>query len=310
MLYHIFHSTQFSYQQWVSFSHNLIRLKPRDTPFQTVIDFSLSTDPAITEMSGYSDYFGNHLHHVLIREPHHHLKVTVRTCIAMDLQAIEQHRMLAQYAKDVTYGQALQALKASTGDVIDAKQFCMPSKFITKIDPTLRDYAASSFSFERSLYESVQEFMGRIYHDFQFVSGFSDVDTPVEAVFEARKGVCQDFAHVAISALRSLGIAVRYVSGYIETLPPLGEEKLFGADASHAWFAIFIPGYGWFDFDPTNNIVPYDQHIVLGYGRDYADIAPMQGVVFGSGRSNVSVTVDVTREEMPSQNQSQSQSQS
>ncbi len=308
MLYHIFHSTQFSYQQWVSFSHNLIRLKPRDTPFQTVIDFSLSTDPIITELEAYTDYFGNHLHHMLIREPHHHLKVSVRTCIAMDMQAIEQHRMLSEYAKAVTYAQALQALQASTVDVIDAKQFCMPSQFINKIDPLLRDYAASSFAQERSVYESVQEFMGRIYDDFQFVSGFSDVNTPVETVFAARKGVCQDFAHIAISALRSLGLATRYVSGYIETLPPPGEEKLFGADASHAWFGVFIPGYGWFDFDPTNNLIPYDQHIVLGYGRDYADIAPMQGVVLGSGKSNVSVTVDVTREEMQTQSQSQTQS--
>ncbi|MFA6189178.1 MAG: transglutaminase family protein [Sulfuricurvum sp.] len=306
MLYHIFHSTQFSYQQWVSFSHNLIRLKPRDTPFQTVVDFSLSTDPAVSELEEYNDYFGNHLHHMLIREPHLHLKVTARTCIAMDIQAIQQHKQLAEYAKGVTYTQALQALKAGTPDVIDTKQFCMPSQFIKKTEPLLCDYASVSFSPERSVYESVQEFMGRIYKDFQFVSGFSDVNTPVETVFEARKGVCQDFAHIAISALRSLGLAARYVSGYIETLPPKGEEKLFGADASHAWFAVFIPGYGWFDFDPTNNIIPYDQHIVLGYGRDYADIAPMQGVVLGSGRSNISVTVDVTREEMQTQSQSQS----
>lgn len=304
MLYHIFHSTQFSYQQWVSFSHNLIRLKPRDTPFQTVIDFSLSTDPAISELEEYTDYFGNHLHHLLIREPHHHLKVTARTCIAMDMQAIEQRRLLSEYAKEVSYAQVLQALRDSTPDVIDAKQFCMPSPFIKKADSLLHDYIASSFALERSVYASVQEFMGRIYNDFQFVSGFSDVNTAVETVFEARKGVCQDFAHLAISALRSLGLPARYVSGYIETLPHPGEEKLFGVDASHAWFGVFIPGYGWFDFDPTNNLIPYDQHVVLGYGRDYSDIAPMQGVVFGSGRSNVSVTVDVAREEMQTQNQS------
>ena len=308
MLYHIFHSTQFSYQQWVSFSHNLIRLKPRDTPFQTVIDFSLSIEPEAAELEGYTDYFGNHLHHMLIREPHHHLKVSAHTCIAMDIQAIQQNKLIADYAKEVSYSQVLQALKASTPDVIDAKQFCMPSQFLKTTNPLLRDYVSNSFLPERSVYESVQEFMGRIYNDFQFVSGFSDVNTPVETVFEARKGVCQDFAHIAISALRSLGLAARYVSGYIETLPPAGEVKLFGADASHAWFSVFIPGFGWFDFDPTNNVIPYDQHIVLGYGRDYADIAPMQGVVLGSGRSDVSVTVDVTREEIQTQSQSQTQS--
>lgn len=306
MLYHIFHSTQFSYQQWVSFSHNLIRLKPRDTPFQTIVDFSLSTDPVYSELEEYSDYFGNHLHHLLIRMSHQQLKVTARTCIAIDMQAIEQHRVLAEYAKAVKYEQLLQAFEANTPDVIDAKQFCMPSLFLKTSDPLLRDYASSSFSLQRSIYESVQEFMGRIYNDFEFVSGFSDVNTSVQTVFKARKGVCQDFAHIAISALRSLGLAVRYVSGYIETLPPEGEEKLFGADASHAWFSVFIPGFGWFDFDPTNNIIPYDQHIVLGYGRDYADIAPMQGVVLSSGKSNVSVTVDVTREEMQMQTKIQS----
>lgn len=306
MLYHIFHSTQFSYQQWVSFSHNLIRLKPRDTPFQTVIDFSLSIEPDAAELESYTDYFGNHLHHVLIREPHHQLKVSAQTCIAMDIQAIQQNKLIADYVKEVSYSQVIQALKASTPDVIDAKQFCMPSQFLKTTDPLLRDYVSHSFLAERSVYESVQEFMGRIYNDFQFVSGFSDVNTPVETVFEARKGVCQDFAHIAISALRSLGLAARYVSGYIETLPPAGEVKLFGADASHAWFSVFIPGFGWFDFDPTNNVIPYDQHIVLGYGRDYADIAPMQGVVLGSGRSDVSVTVDVTREEIQSQSQTQS----
>lgn len=308
MLYHIYHSTHFSYQQWVSFSHNLIRLKPRDTPFQTVIDFSLSTDPLNSELEEYTDYFGNHLHHLLIREPHHHLKVTVQTCIAIDMQAIEQHKMLSEYAKEISYAQALQALQSSTPDVIDAKQFCMPSLFLKKSDPLLRDYVSSSFSQERSVYDSVQEFMGRIYNDFQFVSGFSDVNTPVETVFQARKGVCQDFAHIAISALRCIGLAARYVSGYIETLPPAGEKKLFGADASHAWFSVFIPGFGWFDFDPTNNIIPYDQHIVLGYGRDYADIAPIQGVILGSGLSDVKVMVDMTREEIPDQSQSQNQS--
>ncbi len=308
MLYHIFHSTEFSYQQLVSFSHNLIRLKPRNTSFQTVIDFSLSTDPDVAELEGYTDYFGNHLYHMLVREPHHHLKVSAQSCIAMDLQAIEQHKIASQYAKKVTYSQALQALTASTPDVIDAKQFCMPSQFLKKTDALLYDYVSSSFFLERSVYESVEEFMGRIFSDFQFVSGFSDVNTPIETVFKARKGVCQDFAHIAINALRSLGLPARYVSGYIETLPPEGEEKLFGVDASHAWFSVFIPGFGWFDFDPTNNIIPYDQHIVLGYGRDYADIAPMQGVVLGSGLSNINVTVDVTRETISLQSQSQSQS--
>jgi transglutaminase-like putative cysteine protease len=298
MIYQIYHSTQFSYQQLVSFSHNLVRLKPRNTPLQTLVDFSLSTDPAVTEMENYDDYFGNHLYHLLIREPHHHLKVIARSCVAMDQEAIEQHLLLAKEACASTYAQVLDALMVNTHDVIDAKQFCLPSHFIPQASSELRDYAMLSFFPEKSLYEGVEEFMGRIFNDFQFVSGFSDISTPVDEVFKERKGVCQDFAHLAIAALRSIGLSARYMSGYLETVPLDGGEKLFGVDASHAWFSVFIPGFGWFDFDPTNNIVPSYQHIVLGYGRDYGDCSPMQGVVQGSGMSYLNVMVDVSRDEL------------
>lgn len=297
MLYQIYHSTQFTYQQWVSFSHNLVRLKPRNTQSQTLVDFSLSTDPAVTEMESYDDYFGNHLYHMLIRQPHHHLKVTARSCVAMDREAIDQHLALAQEARLSTYAQVLNALRANTSDVIDAKQFCLPSRFVAQASHDVHEYARLSFSAEKSLYDSVEEFMGRIFNDFQFVSGFSDLSTPVDEVFRERKGVCQDFSHLAIAALRSLGLSARYMSGYLETLPSEGSEKFFGADASHAWFSVFIPGFGWFDFDPTNNIVPSHQHIILGYGRDYGDCSPMQGVVQGSGVSHLNVMVDVSRDE-------------
>lgn len=296
MLYQIYHSTQFSYQQWVGLSHNLVRLKPRNTPSQTLVDFSLSTDPVVSEMEAYDDYFGNHLTHLLIREPHHHLKVTARSCVAMDREAIEQHAAMAQLARSSSYSQVLDALSANTIDSIDAKQFCLPSRFIGQASYEIHEYARLSFLPERSLYDSVEEFMGRIFNDFQFVPGFSDLSTPVDEVFKERKGVCQDFAHLAIAALRSLGLSARYMSGYLETLPPEGSEKFFGADASHAWFSVFIPGFGWFDFDPTNNIIPSYQHIVLGYGRDYGDCSPMQGVVQGSGMSQLNVMVDVSRD--------------
>ena len=157
----------------------------------------------------------------------------------------------------------------------------------------IRTFACESFAENRPLFEATEEFMGRIFENFTFMPGFSDVATPVEEVFEARKGVCQDFAHFAITALRSLGFAARYVSGYIETDPPEGEEKLFGADASHAWFSLYLPGSGWVDFDPTNNLLPIERHIVLGWGRAYSDISPLQGVVRSSGESRVSVMVDV-----------------
>jgi transglutaminase-like putative cysteine protease len=298
MTYHIYHSTQFSYQQWVSLSHNLVRLTPQDTPFQTVKDFVLETEPAVSELEGYIDYFGNHLSHILIRHPHLHLKVIATSTVVMNKDAINQHLIRGEEARVSTYAQVINALNANTPDVIDSKQFCLSSPFITEASEALQAYVRESFGQERSLYDSVEEFMGRIFNDFQFVSGFSNLSTPVEETFKSRKGVCQDFAHLAIAALRSIGLSARYMSGYLETLPPEGEKKLFGVDASHAWFSIFIPDFGWFDFDPTNNMIPSYQHIVLGYGRDYGDCSPMQGVVQGSGMSHLSVMVDVSRDAM------------
>ena len=135
--------------------------------------------------------------------------------------------------------------------------------------------------------------MQRIFTDFKFVSGFTNVSTPLSVVMEEKKGVCQDFAQIAIACLRSIGLPGRYISGYIETLPPPGKPKLIGADASHAWFAVFIPGFGWVDFDPTNNKIPENQHIVVGWGRDYYDVPPLKGVVYSSGSSSLKVSVDI-----------------
>lgn len=297
MLYQIYHSTQFFYSHEVAFSHNLIRLKPRNTPFQTLIDYTLSSNTVLSEIDDYDDYFGNHLSHLLIREAHHDLKVIAQSCVRIDEDAIEEHQLLSQRAKEVSYSKALEQFNNREMNLIDIKQFCLQSPHIPIVSKEIQGYVKRSFLPQRSLYESVQEFMERIFNDFEFQADFSDITTPIDEVFRERKGVCQDFAHLAIGALRSLGLPARYVSGYLETLPPEGEQKLFGADASHAWFSVFIPGFGWFDFDPTNNIIPSKQHIVLGYGRDYGDIAPMQGVVFGSGNSHLNVMVDVSREE-------------
>ena len=137
--------------------------------------------------------------------------------------------------------------------------------------------------------------MHRIFSDFKFQSGFTTIATPLSVVMKERKGVCQDFAHVAIACIRSLGLPARYVSGYIETLPPPGMQKLAGVDASHAWFSVYIPGSGWVDFDPTNNIIPAERHITIGWGRDYADITPLRGVIMSSGSHELKVSVDVRR---------------
>ncbi len=138
--------------------------------------------------------------------------------------------------------------------------------------------------------------MHRIYKDFKYDPHFSSIATPLEEVLEHRKGVCQDFAHLAIACLRMQGLAARYISGYLETIPPKGKKRLVGADASHAWFSVYVPHLGWIDFDPTNAKIPDEQHITAAWGRDYADVAPLKGVIFGGGDKNkLEVSVDVER---------------
>ncbi|HEX5329385.1 transglutaminase family protein [Sulfuricurvum sp.] len=296
MIYTIYHSTRFMYQHEVGFSHNLIRLQPRNTPIQKVLNFDLTIEPTAAECEGYDDFFGNHLHHLLVREPHSILSVSAQSRVEIDADALARVQENIQKVRALTYAQALERMMFLTPEIIEAKQFSLKSPLLPIASAEIVHYLFESLKPERSLYEGIIEFMARIYNDFSFVSGFSDLSTPVETVFAEKKGVCQDFAHFALSALRGAGLCARYMSGYIETTPPKGSEKLFGTDASHAWFSVFFPGFGWFDFDPTNNMVPLEQHILLGYGRDYGDISPMQGVLSGSGSSHLVVMVDVSRE--------------
>jgi len=296
MIYTIYHSTRFVYQHEVGFSHNLIRLQPRDTEIQKVLNFDLTIEPIAAEIESYDDFFGNHLHHLLVREPHTILSVAAQSRVEINFNALERLQENTQRVIALTFAQAQERMMFLTPEIIEAKQFSLKSPLLPIASVEIVMYALESIKPERSLYEGVKEFMGRIFTDFSFVSGFSDLSTPVETVFTEKKGVCQDFAHFALTALRGVGLCVRYMSGDIETTPQEGSEKLFGSDASHAWFSVFFPGFGWFDFDPTNNMAPLDQHILLGFGRDYGDISPMQGVVSGSGSSHLGVMVDVSLE--------------
>jgi len=190
---------------------------------------------------------------------------------------------------------ALQLRTASSPGCLEARQYLFDSPRIELWTEPV-EYARPSFPRGRPLLEAVGELMERIHQDFTYDPGFTTVTTPLHKVFAHRRGVCQDFAHLAIACLRGLGLAARYVSGYIETLPPPGQEKLVGADASHAWFSVFEPEAGWFDFDPTNNQLPMGQHITVAWGRDYSDITPLKGVIYGGGkRHETQVAVDVLR---------------
>ena len=308
MIYTIYHKTSFHYHGFVSFSHNIARLKPKEGCGQKVLSSVIEVEPKAYEMSEFLDVYANINTHLLIREPHQDLHVTCKSKVQLFPEQIDEHLKLLK-SNPITYKETLERLNNFYAEDIEAKKFLFESKDTVEVFEEICLYALKSFLPERNLYEAAYEFMGRIFEDFDFVSGFSDVSTPVSKIFEAKKGVCQDFAQFAIFALRAIGIPAKYMSGYIETLPQEGEEKLFGVDASHAWFAIYIPGAGWAEFDPTNNMVPREQHILLGEGRGYEDIAPLKGVVFSSGGSNLSVMVDVRREEKKESLQKQQQSQ-
>lgn len=294
MTYDIFHETVFYYQGTVTFSHNIARLKPKEMAEQSLLQFRLDIDPAVTEIQLFDDMFGNTNHHMLLREPHSALRVTGYSKVRREIVQITE-RLAQLRAHGMSYEQARTRLMGFDTRDVAAKQFLFASELIPVGYGAIRDYAIQSFHPKRPLFEAASELTKRIFDDFEFKPGFSDLTTPVETIFEERKGVCQDFAHFAIAALRSIGLPARYVSGYIETLPPEGQEKLFGADASHAWVSLFLPGAGWLDLDPTNNLIPAEQHIVLGHGRDYADISPLKGVVRSSGHSQLAVRVDVRR---------------
>jgi transglutaminase-like putative cysteine protease len=278
----------------VTFSHNIVRLKPRENRFQKLVDFSMEITPSVYEENSFDDMFGNNTTHLLIRKPHQDLSVIGHSRVEIFPHLSQEHNERMRL-NSVTFENALSLLKSFDMHDIKAKKYCFDSELISKIPSSIQAYVKESFHPKRDLFEAGVEFMGRIFKDFEFVLGFSDITTPVEEIFEARKGVCQDFTHFAIASLRSIGLPAKYISGYIETIPQDGEEKLFGVDASHAWFALYIPRAGWVGFDPTNNLIPSSQHIFLGQGRDYSDITPLKGVVMSSGKSALQISVDVRR---------------
>ncbi|MEG3655772.1 transglutaminase family protein [Arenibacter palladensis] len=292
MIFNVKHTTKYEYNAPVIYCHNIATLRPRESKGQQLLDYKIQITPQPAEISERIDFFGNYITRFSIQTEHIELKVTTKSKIVRNYAQF-QDSFFSEACREITLDQTLLALRSTDPDILDARQYILESIFIGRADDNIRDYAEVSFKRNRSVFDAAFELMQRIYTDFQFVSGFTSISTPVAEVMKEKKGVCQDFAQIAIACIRSVGLPARYVSGYIETVPPKGKEKLVGADASHAWFSIFIPGFGWVDFDPTNNLIPMDQHIVVGWGRDYYDVPPLKGVVYGSGKSKLKVAVDI-----------------
>lgn len=290
MNYRIVHTTRYRYEQPVAVSYNEAHLLPRSFTGQTVRGASLTIDPPCQDYRDRQDYFGNTASYFSIADPHREVTITA----VSEVQLLPARRQMS-FDDDVEWQSAARSFMTPTdAEALDAAQYCLDSP-LARSGIELRNYAAPSFTPGRPLAQAAAELVARIHADFVYDPTATDIATPLGEVLHSRRGVCQDFAHLAIGCLRSLGLAARYVSGYLETLPPPGQVKLQGADASHAWLQVYLPGTGWQDWDPTNNIQPADRHVITAWGRDYSDVAPLKGVIYGGGQTHtIEVEVDVT----------------
>ena len=296
MKYLISHKTTYTYYEPVSLCHNIARLVPRNTERQFCRNVTVKIEPEPDTINEYKDFFGNKIIYFSIEQEHAQLTVHVRS----EIESIEPVAVgVAGGAQGGmaggAQGRVANGAHEGTEDPAEIRQFIFATP-MTGVSEEVLNYARVSFPPGRPVLEAATDLMHRIYRDFEFKSGYTTISTPLSVVLKERKGVCQDFAHLAIACVRSVGLPARYVSGYIETVSPAGVERLIGVDASHAWFSVYIPLLGWVDFDPTNNVLPSIQHITIGWGRDYADIAPLNGIILSSGSHGLGVSVVVKRE--------------
>jgi transglutaminase-like putative cysteine protease len=290
-IYAIRHRTIYTYAEAVELSVNQARLRPRELPGQRLLNYSVESDPKVEDFQEGPDFFGNPTAIFKVGSAHERFEICTESRVDVSWADREAP------PETIAWNAAAEILRASaTPEAQDAVQFTLDSPLV-KVFPELREYAAVSFPAGKPLGEAAYHLMRRINRDFRFIPGSTSLQTTLEMVFQTRCGVCQDFSHLMLGCLRSLGLAGRYVSGYLETLPKPGKPKLVGADATHAWVSVYAPGTGWLDFDPTNLMLPGPQHITLAWGRDFADVSPLRGVLYGGGSQKLKVEVDVIREE-------------
>jgi transglutaminase-like putative cysteine protease len=289
MMFRIVHRTNYRYNAPVSRARNEAHLRPRDTDVQQCLASELVVEPTPTSWTERSDFFGNPVVSFAVDGPFEELTITSTSSVSVTAN----ERMPTS---GPPWDHARDSLNEDLSpDVLAVREFCFESPLVP-LSAAVRAYAEPSFPAGRPLVDAVSDLTERIFENFVYDPGFTTVTTPIEDVLRFRRGVCQDFAHLAIGCMRSMGLAARYVSGYLETAPPPGGERTIGADASHAWLAVFVPGDGWLDVDPTNDQIVGTSYVTTAWGRDYSDVSPLKGIVFGGGSSHaLDVSVDVTR---------------
>ncbi len=289
------HETRYGYAAPVAQAQHLAYLKPLQDERQQLLQHELLVDPAPPQQLHDIDGYGNARTLFSLNQPHRELSVLARSRVALSRRDTRTDAARSPRWEDVR-----ERLRYEAGARYDrAVEFAQPSPYVPRLH-ALRDYALASFGPGEPVAQGALDLMRRIHADFEFKTASTDVDTPLIEAFEQRAGVCQDFAHLMIAALRMMGLAARYVSGYLLTRPPVGQDALVGADASHAWVQVYCPdtpglSEGWLELDPTNDLVPDLSHVRLALGRDYGDVTPLRGVIRGGGRHTLEVRVSTRR---------------
>jgi transglutaminase-like putative cysteine protease len=291
MLLDVIHETRYDYVPPVRTAQHMAHLKPANTTLQRLLSHRLEIDPAPAQQHEAIDVYGNTRAFFNLPSQHDQLVVRassqVQTSAPLALQsspAWEDVRERLRYHRGATYDAAAE--------------FVFASPYVPRHADFIA-YARPSMSAKRPLLEVARELMERIHADFEYATEATDVSTPALEAMQLRKGVCQDFAHVMLACLRSMGLPARYVSGYLLTEPPPGQARLVGSDASHAWVSVYVPGEGgapgaWADLDPTNNRAPGEDYVTLAIGRDYSDVSPVRGLLHGGAKHKLHVAVTVS----------------
>ena len=287
----ITHKTTYRYGDTASTSHHEARLTPRPNENQRTLAHEIEILPEPTVRRGRLDFFGNKTTYFGLTEPHQQLQIEARSLVEVTL------RSDIDCAGSPAWETVCTRLRSDRRrDTLQAYQMAFESTHV-RFSKELFEYAATAFEPSRPVLSVAQALMHKIHTEFRYDPNATDINTGLDVVLEKRRGVCQDFAHLLAGCLRSRGLAARYVSGYLLTQPPPGKPRLIGADASHAWVSVWVPEQGWIDFDPTNDLIPGEQHVTLAYGRDFDDVTPVRGVILGGGQHTIQVAVDVEPEE-------------
>jgi transglutaminase-like putative cysteine protease len=289
--YVVVHDTRYEYEQPVGLSRQILHLRPRKTSWQTLLAHKLEVAPAPEILAGAEDVFGNPISSLCIEADHAELAVRAESRVEVTARAYppdDDTPPWDQVRTRLTY----HAGRRPEPPDLDAARFLFESTRVRN-KRELAIWTTTCFPAGTPLMTGVRALMHRIHREFTFDPKATTVSTPVMEVFANRRGVCQDFAHLMLSCLRSIGLAARYVSGYLLTRPPPGRPRLVGADASHAWVSVYCPDHGWLDADPTNAVLPSFEHVTLGWGRDYDDVIPLRGVLLGGGEHALEISVTV-----------------